>query len=384
MTEPRYVDTPAALAELCADLRGGDWLALDTEFIREKTYYPQLCLIQIANDAHIACIDPLALADLEPLWQLLYDPAVTKVLHAAQQDLEIFTLLRGTPPTPLFDTQIAATLLGQGEQVGYANLVQALLGVELDKSQVRTDWSRRPLSPAQLTYAADDVRHLRAIYHRQHEELIERGRLVWLAEDFTTLADPERYRVDPDKAWTRLKGAGRLKPRQLAVLRALAAWREREAMRRDRPRRWIVDDNLLIDLARLQPTDEQQLNRLRGLDGERRRRHGETLLAVIAEARDTPADEWPNPERSQPLSLEQEALVDALQSLVKLCAAEHQVSPGSLAGRRELEQLVQGGDITLLHGWRKALAGDAVQHFLAGETRLTIGGDGLQRVDAGG
>lgn len=382
MAEPRYVDTPAALDALCVDLQGSDWLALDTEFIREKTYYPRLCLIQVANDAHIACIDPLALEGLEPFWQLLYDPAVTKVLHAAQQDLEIFTLLRGTPPSPLFDTQVAATLLGQGEQIGYATLVQVLLGVELDKSQVRTDWSRRPLSPEQLAYAADDVRHLREVFHYQRAALTERGRLEWLDEDFAALADPARYRVDPDTIWTRIKGASRLKPRQLAVLRALAAWREREAMARDRPRRWIVDDNLLVDLARLQPTEATQLGRLRGLDGERRRRYGEALLAVIAKARETPADEWPTPERSQSLSSEQDALLDALLAIVKLCAAEHQVSSGSLAGRRELEQLVQGGDIALLHGWRKALAGDAVQHFLAGESHLAMGDDGLCRVDA--
>lgn len=371
MAEPRYVDTPQTLAETCTALSGRAWLALDTEFVREKTYYPKLCLIQIAAaEDEVFCIDPLALDDLTPLWHLLYDPRITKVLHAAQQDLEIFTQLRGAPPTPVFDTQIAATLLGHGEQIGYANLVQALFEVELDKSQVRTDWSQRPLSAEQLAYAAADVSHLCRVYARQHAELSERGRLAWLAEDFAALVDPARYRIDPEQTWLRVKGAQRLKPRQLAVLRVLAAWREREAMARDRPRRWIADDNLLIDLARIQPRDDAQLDRLRGLSGEQRQRHGRTLLELIAAGRDLPAAEWPQPLRVEPLSLEQDALVDALAAIVKLCAAEHGVSPGSLAGRRELERLVLGEDGDLLHGWRAALAGKRVQAFLAGEHAL--------------
>lgn len=378
MSEPRYIDDPDALAGFCAALRASDWLALDTEFIREKTYYPKLCLIQIADDNTIGCVDPLALDDLTPLFELLYDPGVVKVLHAAQQDLEIFHYLHGSPPAPVFDTQIAATLLGQGEQVGYAALVQRVLGVELDKSQVRTDWSRRPLSAEQLAYAADDVRYLRELYRRQYTALQQRGRLAWLDEDFAALSDPQRYRIDPETVWSRIKGAGRLRPGQLVVLRALVAWREREAMTRDRPRRWIVDDNLLLDLARLQPDSADKLEQLRGFEGERRRRYGETLLAVIAEAREMPRERWPQPTRPEPLSPEQDALVDALLAIVKLAAGEHEVSPGSLAGRRDLERLVQGEDVALLHGWRKALVGRAIQAFLAGAGVLTVGGGQLR------
>ncbi|MDX1605436.1 MAG: ribonuclease D [Candidatus Competibacterales bacterium] len=379
MTEPDsvYVDTPAALSELCRALQGRDWLALDTEFIREKTYYPKLCLIQLGADDLVACVDPLALDDLAPLWARLYDPAVTKVLHAAQQDLEIFTQLRGRPPGPVFDTQIAATLLGQGEQVGYATLVQQVLGVELDKSQVRTDWSRRPLSAEQLAYAAADVSHLRALYRHQLEALERLGRTEWLAEDFAALLEPTRYQVDPDQAWSRIKGAIRLKPRQLAVLQLLAAWREREAIRRDRPRRWIVDDNLLLDLARLQPTESKALERLRGLDAERERRYGAVLLETIAAARELPSAQWPQAPQRTVLAPEQEALIDVLTAIVRHCAEHHGVSPGSLCGRRDLERLLQGEDIPLLHGWRRALAGDTVQAFRSGRLRLRVGDDRL-------
>lgn len=373
MTKPRFINTPQALVAACAALQGRSWLAVDTEFVREKTYQAKLCLIQIAaSEEEVFCIDPLALDDLEPLWQLLYDPSVTKVLHSAQQDLEIFTQLRGAPPAPLFDTQIAAALLGHNEQIGYAHLVQQLFAIELDKSQVRTNWAQRPLSAEQLRYAAADVVYLCRVYQWQHQALSERGRLAWLAEDFAALADPQRYQIDLQQVWQRIKGAQRLKPAQLVVLQALAAWREREAMRRDLPRRWIADDNLLIDLARIQPRDEQQLSRLRGFDDERRQNQRALLLGLIAEAQMVPESQWPQPQRSVQLSLEQEALVDVLQALVRLCAAEHQVSPGSLAARRDLERLVQGENIELLLGWRKALAGERVQDFLAGASALRV------------
>ncbi len=373
MTEPHFIDTPQALVAACAALHGQPWLALDTEFVREKTYQAKLCLIQIAASEHqVFCIDPLALDDLDPLWALLYDPSVTKVLHSAQQDLEIFTQVQGAPPAPLFDTQIAAALLGYSEQIGYAHLVQQLFAIELDKSQVRTDWAQRPLSTEQLRYAADDVIYLCRIYQWQHQALSERGRLTWLDEDFAALADPQRYQIDPQQVWRRIKGAQRLKPAQLVVLQTLAAWREHEAQRCDLPRRWIADDNLLIDLARIQPRDEQQLSRLRGFDGERRQNQKALLLGLIAEAQTVPEAQWPQPQRAVKLALEQEALVDALQALVRLCAAEHEVSPGSLAARRDLERLVHGEDIELLHGWRKALAGERVQEFLAGASALRV------------
>lgn len=372
MTEPWFVDSPPALAELCDRLRRCDWVALDTEFIRERTYYPQLCLLQLATDDLVACVDPLAGLDLAPLFDRLYEPALTKVLHAAQQDLEILSRLRGMPPAPLFDTQIAATVLGHGEQIGYAALVEAVLGVGLDKSQVRTDWSRRPLSAEQLRYAADDVIYLGVIYRHQRAELEARGRLTWLAEDFAALADAARYRIDPEQSWRRIKGANKLRGRRLNVLRALAAWRERTAMATDRPRRWLLGDDVLLDLARLLPADAEALSRLRGLSDERRRRYGDTLLELIATASAEPPERWPALPAGKPLALPQEALVDALLAIVRLAAQEHEVSPGSLASRRDLEQLVQGQDAAVLHGWRRVLAGQRISEFLAGQRMLAV------------
>jgi ribonuclease D len=295
MTEPyNYIADTASLVQFCEQLHGHPWLALDTEFIRERTYYPRLCLIQIATPDAIACIDPLAELDLQPLLNVLYEPKITKVLHAAQQDLEIFFHLRNSVPSPVFDTQIAATILGQGDQVGYAALAQNLLGVSLDKSQVRTDWSRRPLSPEQLSYAADDVRYLREIYRLQQDQLHARQRLDWLAEDFAKLVDPAQYRPAPQQIWQRVKGHGKLKPAQLVVLQALASWREQEAMQADKPRRWLCDDNLLFDLARLQPKDQAGLDKLRGLSDKLRQRYGTLLLEKIAEARQCPRDQCHN------------------------------------------------------------------------------------------
>lgn len=371
MNHDLYIDSPPALAELCERLRGSSWLALDTEFIRERTYYPQLCLVQVANEALVACIDPLVLTDLDPLLEIIYTPTVTKVLHAAQQDLEIFFHWRGAVPGPVFDTQLAATLLDQGEQVGYAALVKALLGVELDKSQTRTDWSQRPLAPEQLAYAFDDVRYLSAVYRMERAELERLGRLDWLAEDFKALCDPGNYTVNPPAAWRRIKGAHRLRGVQLAVLRALAAWREEQAVITDRPRRWLLGDDALLELARRMPRDLEQLKGMRGLESVRR--HSQAVVELIARARDEPPESWPRLPARQPLTAAQEALVDVMMAVVRLRGAQKGVSPQALASRKDLERLLgDDPDVPLLHGWRAALAGREVQALLRGEVRLEV------------
>jgi ribonuclease D len=368
-----YIDRPDALAEFCAFLRTQAWCALDTEFIREKTFFPQLCLIQVAAGERMACIDPLVLPDLNPLLACLCDTAMTKVLHAAHQDLEIFYHLSGSVPVPVFDTQIAATLLGYGEQIGYAALVRDLLGVELDKSQTRTDWSQRPLDAAQLAYAAADVHYLCGIYQHQREELEKRNRLAWLAGDFEQLTNPDRYRVQPANAWQRIKGHQSLRGVQLAVLRALAAWREEQALTANRPRRWILGDEALLELARQLPKESGQLARIRALEANTVRRHGQTLLHLVAAAREEPPEQWPPLPLRQALTAEQDALVDALMAVVRLRGEQHAVSPQTLAGRRDLEQVVAGAtDVPLLHGWRAVLAGREVQALLRGEVSLQV------------
>ncbi|SCZ57654.1 ribonuclease D [Thiohalomonas denitrificans] len=369
----RYIDTPEGLEELCNELGGSQWLTLDTEFIREKTYYPRLCLLQVANESVVACVDPLALANLDPLLDVLYDPAITKVLHAAHQDLEILFGLRGTVPAPIFDTQIAATVLGGGDQIGYGNLVKTELGIELEKAHARADWCRRPLEQDQIKYAADDVRYLRDIYHRQFAQLVELDREEWLIDDFATLSDPERYTNSPEQAWQRIKGAGRLKGVQLAVLQQLAAWREQRAVAADRPRRWIVADAILLDIARHMPDSLTKLERIRGVEEKLIKRDGQVLLERVASGRKAPRDTWPEVKEGPRLAPEQDEVVDTLMAVLRARCRARQVSPAAVANRRDLERLVLGErDLPLLRGWRHAVAGADLQAMLEGSMALSI------------
>jgi len=357
MNDLLYIVDQPALNDFCAGLRGVSWLALDTEFIREQTYYPQLCLIQIASADRVACIDPLALPSLDPLLDLLYDPAITKVLHAAQQDLEIFYHLRGAVPTPVFDTQLAALVLGHGSQIGYAALVQQLLGVELDKSHTRANWRHRPLAPEWLAYAAADVRYLRELYLRQQAALAARGWLDALAEDFAALAALDRYRLQPWEAWRRVREHNRLRGVQRAVLRALAAWREERASTHDRPRRWILDDAALLELARRMPKTPDELSHIRGLPATTVQRQGETLLARIATARAEPPEQWPVRTARSHVSPEQAAKVDEMLRLIAARADHNRIPSQCLADRWDVEKLLLGEDSLLLHGWRAAVVG---------------------------
>jgi len=373
MTQDLYIDSTAGLQELCTRLQLHPWLTLDTEFIREKTYRPRLCLIQVANPEVVACIDPLAIDDLTPLLDLLYDTRIIKVLHAARQDMEIFYELRGNLPQPIFDTQIAATLLGQGDQIGYAALVLEELGILLDKGHARTDWCQRPLDEAQLRYAADDVRHLREVYQQQRQRLEAMGRLEWLEEDFNELIDPQLYRNPPEQAWLRIKGANRLKGVQIAVLQQLAAWREERAQQLDKPRRWIVGDDQLLDMARLMPIAQEQLDRLRGLEEGTKRRYAEEWFKVISHAKQIPREEWPVIKEGPRLQTWQEPVIDALMALLRQCCDTAQVTPAAVASRRDLERLLLGDSgVSLLHGWRAAIAGEQLATFLRGETLLGV------------
>jgi ribonuclease D len=368
-----YIDTPEGLESLCRQLRSHDWFTLDTEFLREKTYRPRLCLLQVANPGVIACIDPLALPSLEPLLELLFDPAITKVLHAAHQDLEIFFEMRGTVPTPIFDTQIAATLLGQGEQIGYGALVKEVLGVDLEKAHARADWCQRPLDAAQLSYAADDVRYLRDVYSSQLAQLRKLKREGWLAADFADMVDPGRYSNPPQLAWQRLKGTNRLRGEQLAALQQLAAWREEQAQRSDRPRRWILKDEILLDLARHMPQDNAGMQRIRGLEEGTVARHGKALLQAITLGRATPKEQWPTVKQGARLPVEQDALVDMMMALLRERCREQAISPIAVAGRRDLEKLIMGErDTPLLHGWRAVIAGNSLLALLQGELHLSV------------
>ncbi|MBK1673694.1 ribonuclease D [Ectothiorhodospira shaposhnikovii] len=373
MDHARFIDTPEALEALCRELEACSWLALDTEFIREKTYYPQLCLIQVATPDLVACIDPLALEDLAPLDRLLRRPDLLKVLHAAGQDLEIFYHRDGTVPAPIFDTQVAASLLGHGDQIGYGKLIQAVLQVELEKGHSRTDWARRPLDPEQLAYAADDVRYLAQAYPLIHDGLERSGRLPWLEEDFARLADPASYEPAPDTMWRRLKGINTLRGIQLAIARELARWREQEAMRADRPRRWLLQDEVILDLARRKPSTPANLERIRGLQEQTLRRHGQTLLDLVRTGLSCPQEAWPVlPPRIQ-LSPAQEALADVAMGLLRHQAQQNDISPAAIATRKDVESLVAGNaDCPLLKGWRARLAGKTLQQWLQGERAMRV------------
>ena len=345
------------LERLCQHLRNEPWIALDTEFVRERTYYARLCLIQLAAPSVVACVDPLTLESLEPLLQVLYTPTIVKVLHAARQDLELFYDLRSAPPAPVHDTQIAAALLGYQDQISYAALVEDLLGIKLEKHYTRTDWSRRPLSAAQLRYAEEDVRYLCNIYPVLMQRLIARGRHEWLVEECARLTDTHLYRNDPDNAHVRIKQRHALAPVGQQVLRALARWRELTAQELNRPRNWIMRDAELLELARQQPRNESELAGVRGVAPSSAKKWGATLVAEITKAVAlTPTRLW---KVSAPLNARQLSLYERMYKLVHARARERQLSPTLIAGRKDLQALVRGESAdTLLTGWRRAIIGE--------------------------
>lgn len=368
-----YIDEEAGLIEFCAQLSGSDWIAVDTEFLRERTYHPKFCLLQVACGPHVACIDPLALTNLEPLRALLFAPTITKVLHAGRQDMEIFYRLWKAAPTPLFDTQIAAPLIGLQEQIGYAGLVADLLGVSLGKSHTRTDWSARPLSEEQLHYAADDVIYLGAAYQALRGKLEALGRLAWLHDDFTALANPGLYETAPEDAWQRIGGIQQLRGKHLSAAQALAVWREETARGLDIPRSWVLKDEVVFDLARILPKTPGDLSRIRGLEDRTIKRHGPFLCRLLADAQNRPPpvlDIKPRAPRKTP---EQEALLDVLTAVVRLRAAQHTLNANVLASRKDLEQLMDDPEhCRLLQGWRKSLVGEELAALIQGEYQIAV------------
>jgi len=379
--EELIIESEADLLALCQQIATSDLIAIDTEFMREKTYTAKLCLLQIATEQLIACVDPLALPSLDPLLDLLYQQHRVKILHSARQDLEIFFDLRGELPRPIFDTQIAATLLGYGDQLGYANLVYAMVGKTVDKEHVRTDWSRRPLGAAQLQYAMNDVRYLIPIYRMQQQRLVENGRDNWLQKDFEKLTEVGLYAPDPAQLWKRVKGTKNLKRNHLVVLQQLAIWREQMARQTNRPRKWIVPDDLLLDVARFAPATVEDLEKLRSWNTQFKKLADDILLQV-KNARMIPEQQWPQKEIKPSLTDEQDAIVDLLMAIVRQCAIENDVTPAVLTNRKELESLVlgqRGGNID--SGWRYELAGHKLIRLLNGELSVSVYGNKLQISD---
>ena len=344
----------AALSAAAAALAPQTALGLDTEFMRERTYYAQLCLLQLGGTGLVVCVDPLALKSLEPLRPLMAAPGLCKILHAARQDLEVLEPSIGVLHN-VFDTQVAAALVGFPAQIGYGDLVREILGVDLHKSQTRTDWSRRPLSAAQIDYALDDVRHLPPLREQLGERLERLGRSAWFDEEMAQLGG-ENFAVDPEQAWLRIKAFADLDPDRQRLAQMLGAWRERRAMSSDRPRGWILPDGALRDLVFQVPRDRAALARLRELPDGIRENSGAQLLELIsAAAVPEPPAALPQRRRPDPEQLDK---VTRLADLARGSAATLGLAPEILATRRELEQLARGQrDGSLLRGWRREAIG---------------------------
>lgn len=343
-----------ALDRLIDRVRGAEWIAFDTEFTRERTYYARLGLLQIASDDLVACVDPLAV-NIEPLLDVLYEPGILKIAHAARQDLEVLYDLRGSLPRPLFDTQIAAALAGRSDQIGYGALVEELTGVKLPKLHTRTDWEARPLAPAQLRYAEDDVRYLGALYQQLDGALRDLGRSAWLEEECGALTDPALYRNAPDQAYRRLKQGHLLAPKAQPVLRELAAWRELTAQRRDLPRAWVVSDAALLQVARVLPTEISALNTIDIVSAGARRQWGAEIVAAVQAGLHAPATELWRAQR--PLSPAEQALAERLAQRVRALAQVQKLSATLIASRRAINELVREASGPLVSGWRYQLVG---------------------------
>lgn len=369
-----YVRDDEGLRSLVETMRGADVLAVDTEFMRERTYFARLCLIQVATDDVAAIVDPFVVKDLEPLFALFRDPAMTKVFHAGSQDLEILVRIMGEAPAPVFDTQVAATLAGLPAQVGYQALIKSLVGVELGKAHTFTDWARRPLSEDQIRYALDDVVYMPKAYRVLYERLSTAGRLAWLAEDFERMADPATYEIRPEEQYRRVKRASSLDRRSLAVLREVAAWREREAQQRDVPKRWLVSDESLVELARRAPLTLEALAGVRGLNEQVARRSGEAIIGGVRRGKAVPDDELPRFEKRKRLDGELDELADAMSAIVRVRAKQHGVAPTLFATRDDLERFA-GGEreaSPLSSGWRHALVGADLEALLDGRIGLSV------------
>ncbi len=371
------ITTSAALVEVCQSLANADYITVDTEFMREGTFWPRLCLLQIAGPNNTVAVDPLAGdIDLTPVLELLADTSIVKVMHAARQDMEIFFHMTGDLPQPLFDTQVAAMVCGFGDQVGYEALIAKLTGTRLDKSSRFTDWAHRPLSESQLNYALGDVTHLRPAYEALRARVEKAGRLHWIEEEITQLCDPAIYRFEPSEAWRRLKSK-RSEPRYIAVLQAVAAWREREAMKRDIPRNRIVRDETVLQIAAHPPTEAKVLDRVRGLPrGFSNGRLGASLLEAIHEGMILSPELVPKvpPKRDLPAGIG--PLTDLLKVLLKHKCEEHQVAQRLIANVSDLELIAadDNAKVAALAGWRREIFGDDALRLKQGKVALAATG----------
>jgi len=370
----RPITTTDNLAEVCGRLKRHPFVTVDTEFLRESTYYPKLCVAQIASTDEAVVIDALADGlDLEPLFKLMADESVIKVFHAARQDIEICWHAAGLIPCPLVDTQVAAMVLGYGDSIAYDQLVQRITGDNLDKSLRFTDWTRRPLSEAQIAYAISDVTHLRDVYVKLQADLDKRGRAEWMREEMRVLTSPDTYRMEPEHAWQRLQTRVR-KPKELAVLIEVAAWREREAQTRDVPRGRVLKDDTVGDIAVQAPTTIERLGNLRSLPkGFERSKWGEAIIEAVKRGLARDPKTLPRIERPKG-AVNGQATIELLKVLLRMTAERHGVAAKVIATVDDLDRIAadDDADVPALHGWRRELFGEKALALKQGRLSLAI------------
>lgn len=368
------IETTAALQDACRALAQSDFITIDTEFLRETTFWPQLCLIQMASPEVEVLVDPLAKGiDLKPFFELMANPNVIKVFHAARQDIEIIHHLGNLVPHPIFDTQVAAMVCGFGDSVSYDQLVQRINGEQIDKSSRFTDWSRRPLSEKQLDYALADVTHLRDVYQALKAQLEREGRATWLKEEMAILESAGTYDIHPDDAWLRLKSRLR-KPAELAILKYVAAWREREARNRNVPRSRVLKDDGIFEIAQQQPKDAEALSRLRTIPkGWERSTSGTAVIEAVNAALALPKTEMPHAPKPTRSPEGTGAAVELLKVLLKLTSDKEGVAAKIIANTDDLEKIAAEGEVAevaALHGWRRELFGETALRLISGNVAL--------------
>lgn len=382
------ITTTEQLVDAIASFDGSSYVAIDTEFIRETTFWPELCLIQMATADKSALVDPLSPdLDLAPFFRLMADSTVTKVFHAARQDIEIIHKLGGLIPDPLFDSQVAAMVCGFGDSISYDQLVAKMAGVHLDKTSRFTDWRQRPLSDTQLSYALADVTHLAAIYPQLKAKLEEAGREDWVKEEMAVLSSVDTYDLHPENAWKRLKMRVR-KPVELVVLQKVTAWREMEARERNVPRSRVIKDDTIYEIAQQQPKDAQALGRLRTIpNGWERSTAGQVLLGVVQAALATPKEDWPKLPRHVSAPEGTAAATEMLRVLLKLVTEENGVAAKVVATSDDLDQIAAKGeeaDVAALQGWRRELFGETALRLIRGEVALKFEGKKIRAVELAG
>jgi len=383
-----FIDNKAELERTVDRLRAHGSFGLDMEFQRERTFRPRLQLVQVSTPEEALLIDPLAFDDLDALWDVVADPSIEKIVHAGSQDMEIVFARSGQLPRNVFDTQIAAALIGLGDQIGYANLISRMLHRRLKKGETVTDWSIRPLSTAQVEYALDDVRYLHEIREKLWSKLSSMGRETWLREEVEHYEDKGTYERDPQTLWSRISRMRSLDSRQLSVLRELAIWREEEAARRDEPRGRIVADETLVEIARRTPKKPEDMKPLRTLHPRELARSGPALVVAVQKGLEAPEETWPRLDAIKPEDERFSITVDLLEVVLRARALENEIAPSYLGTRADIAQLIEvtvgegkgvrsrkpKAETQLLTGWRRGLVGDELVAFLEGRASLKIDG----------